>query len=470
MKKIVALVLVCVLAISLWGCDGFGGTPELRVGYARERIMPADGTPLGGYGNSDYRVTDGGFLDYLYTTCIAVTDQQDNTVLMITADLIVMNNDMLDVIERKVTEATGLPVENLMIAATHTHSSPDVDYYSNGMIPIYWELVAQQTAKAAVAALKDRMEAHMSIGTIDTEQLNFVRHVELDDGTFAGDNFGDFTDREIVDYESEADPQLQVLKFDREDGKDVVLANWQAHATKTGGSSKTDISADFIGSFRAYAEKSVDCLFAYFQGAAGNLNGRSYIEEDDCTADYKIYGQLLAGYAKTCLDNNMKQIDVGQIKLKTMEYEAYVDHSDDKLVAEATLIKNYWNQTNDRLAAVEMGKEYGINSPYHAMSIISNAARGETEKLTITAFSIGDISFITAPYEMFDTQGMYIKNNTPFEMTFIMGYCDGSFSYIASEIAYEHGCYEVDTGHFVKGTAEKLAQQYVQMLNEIKGE
>ncbi len=62
-----------------------------------------------------------------------------------------------------------------------------------------------------------------------------------------------------------------------------------------------------------------------------------------------------------------------------------------------------------------------------------------------------------------------LSRNTPFQMAFVQGYCNGIYDYIPSEIAYTHGCYEMDHGYFVKGTGEELADLYVKMLKDLHG-
>ncbi len=68
-----------------------------------------------------------------------------------------------------------------------------------------------------------------------------------------------------------------------------------------------------------------------------------------------------------------------------------------------------------------------------------------------------------------DTQGMFIKDNSPFKMTFIMGYANDMNFYMPSELSFENGCYEVDNSYYIKGTAEALADRYVAMLNALHG-
>ena len=107
MKKLLALLLVVIQVFALCACKESNNTEKesnntegnvtamntnaensLRVGYARENVTPNYSIPLAGYGNTLQRMSNG-FVSYLYTTCIAITDSDDSTVLLFTSDLIV---------------------------------------------------------------------------------------------------------------------------------------------------------------------------------------------------------------------------------------------------------------------------------------------------------------------------------------------------------------------------------------------
>ena len=97
----------------------------------------------------------------------------------------------------------------------------------------------------------------------------------------------------------------------------------------------------------------------------------------------------------------------------------------------------------------------------------------ETQSLTQEALCIGDLSFIIAPYEMFSTSAMAVKAGTPFEMTFVMAYANGSEGYIPTTEGYEYndnvGCYEAYNSPWPKGAAEELSAGYLDLLKELKG-
>ena len=88
--------------------------------------------------------------------------------------------------------------------------------------------------------------------------------------------------------------------------------------------------------------------------------------------------------------------------------------------------------------------------------------------MPIHAFRVGDLGFACAPYEMFGANGMHIKEWSPYAMTFVVSCCNGARSYLASKLAYSHGSYEVDQRRYPEGTAELLADNFVDMLKELK--
>jgi len=470
MKKLVSIILAVLMVLSLCACAGSGETskePEaaFSVGYARENITPSKSVPLAGYGNVEKRMSNN-TLDLLYATCVAISDTQDNTVLLISQDLV--SSGYYKEIRTLVNQATGVPEENIMLAATHTHSGPSASNDHPNILSWRTTYMAA-VAKAATRAMADRSAAEISIGSVDAEGLNFVRHYLQEGGSYIGDNFGSLSNGKIIAHAEDNDPEMQVIKFTRaaEDRKDIVMVNWQAHPCITGGTNETNISADFIGSTRNYVERETGLDFIYFTGAAGNQNAKSRIEGETPTTDVNEYGQLLGDYVIKALEN-LTPVASGEVKTSKLMYEGKVNHTmEDKLDLAKEVNALY--KATDRDTANKLAREYGFSSVYHCNGVITRSSMGETLTMGLHAISIGDaVSFITAPYEMFAAQGVYIKENTPYDMTFVMTCCNGATSYLPTEKAYDFGCYESHTGRFERGTAEDLAETFVEMLNAQK--
>jgi len=418
MKRTISLTLLVLLVISLFsGCTEGGSNTEpakqhtLSVGFGRTDITPTESVPLAGYGNTSRRMSTTAS-DPLYATCVAMTDDENNTVLLFHLDLTNSYSSAIPGIRISVSRAVDIPGENVQVAATHNHSAPDL---SNPLPSIerYIAYLKDQMIAAAKAALADRKPATMHIGSVYPEGLNFVRHYYLSNATSFGDNHGWRDDTVIIGHTTEADNQLQMLKFVREGAKDVVMVNWQSHPHRGGGSSNTKITSDIVGSMRDLVEEQLGCNFAYFTGASGNVNPSSRISDENITADYIEQGKALGKYVVDAYQTAFRQVQVGKVQVSTATHTAKVNHTQDHLLEVATQIQQVWKANSNNAECSTMGRPHGIHSPYHAGAIVTKAGLGETYDIPIAAFSIGDVGFVSAPYEMFDTNGKQIKEGSP---------------------------------------------------------
>ncbi len=461
-------------AVMLLGCVGCSegdssaqqndqGNGSFRVGYSRYNITPEVSVGLEGYGNVSDRMSDN-VLSSLYLTCLAISDANGNTVLLYGIDGTNSDLNITSTIRNKVSEATGVPTDNIMISATHTHSSPEIEN------PIFQASILEGAVKTAQKALAEQQETTMEIGTVQTEGLTFVRHYVQENGNIVGDNFGDKSASPIVGHVREADSEIQLLRFPCGDAKDIVVMNFGAHPTLTGGADKYDISADFVGACREKMEQELDCNFLYFTAAAGDQNASSRIAEEQKYTGWKGHGYQLAEYAINGMDS-LTEVKTGDIQIIEQKVEAKYCYDDGDLLQYCSLVFNAYN-SGGATAANAVGRPLGINSIYHARAINRRATQkdlqGESTQVTVNTIAIGDVAFVVAPYEMFSINGKQIKENSPYEMTFILTLANSHNGYFASDSAFDHGCYEVDNRYFVRGTAEQFAQCFIDMLAEMK--
>ncbi|MBQ3252282.1 MAG: neutral/alkaline non-lysosomal ceramidase N-terminal domain-containing protein [Oscillospiraceae bacterium] len=446
---------------------------NLKVGFGRKDLTPEYSVPLAGYGRTTDRMSQGWYTR-LYATCIAITDEQDKTVLIYTVDVIRSIQSWTDEVRRKVTEATGVPGEAIMISAVHTHSAPDIGAAIKEDHPFYEQYIRTLT-EAAMDAMADRTPTKAAaMGRKEIHGMNFVRHYITVDGEVIGDNFGDPTGKVFAGHTMPNDPQMQLLRLIREGKPDVLLVNWQGHPT-VGSTGATDagsvlrpfIGADYVAPFRDHIEKNSGCMVAFFQGASGNLNSRSRILEETATENVFTFGKQLAEHAMEALPA-LEDAYVGSLQTRRFIYEGKWDHSEDHMVEQAKQIRELWMRTGDHVLCREEGKKYGIHSGYHAGFILNRAAAGENYEMELNAIGLGDFSFVTAPYEMFCNNAQTVKEETPFSMTFVLTSANSGAGYIASEAAFDHGCYEVDNRKFGRGTAEKAVEHFLEMLQDMK--
>lgn len=521
--------------------------PALLVGYDRKCVTPAPGTYLGGYGNGKDRQTIGKIFedDDLFITAIAMTDPRGETLLLLTVDVVRIPRRGYDDMIDRLTAATGVPADHILMSATHSHSSPDfvdgADY-----IETWKALFLAQGEAAAVAALADRKPAQ-AFGTVrEVKDLNWVRRY-MKDGKFLGTNtLGDA-------HESAADNHLQLLRFVREGGEDVILCNWGAHSDHSkcfGGPEGSPTfhrgcSADYNYALRKTVEAETGAKFAFFQAAAGNLNPISKIEsefyrvrgrmERDDVIRPIAYGRELAGEVTEALKGSMMPLScdkavgsyhelpakrptgpaVGSpeynrayalsvvafaqrtLEVPTKEsregaafvaqkYELGDDASVDRLAADETAEKHDfaviaktlrdggrlpYTSDSSRTAGFALTKFYGfISGLYSANGLVSRSENQDKPPvaLPLHAISIGDIAFVGAPGEIFDTVGAAVKAASPFKMTFYLEMCGGSYGYFGTHLAWSHGGYEIGGASFAEGTVEAMGEEQLKMLKEMK--
>jgi len=427
MKKVLAIIFCTWMLLSLFaGCAQGGnetttGAPEiLKVGYGRADITPKESVPLYGYADSLKRYSTG-VLDSIYASCTAFQDSSGNTVLTFTQDWTSTFAEPVLWAKKDISDETGIPMGQIMVTSTHMHSGPDA-HANVDPIQRYNTYYREQMVEAAKAAIADLKECEIQIKSIKLEGFNFVRHYVMNDGSIVGDQFGTAKDKTYVGHVHDADNEMQILRFKREGAKDIMMVNWQMHPHRAASANYYLITADVIGAMRTYVEANMDCHFAYYTGASGNVNPGSRIKEENATADYLEQGQEM-GKAAIAACEEMTTVKGGAVKILKSQYTAKSE---------------------------------------------KNGVKKETV-FDLHTVTIGDVGFAYAPYEMFDTNGKQIKEGSPFAMTFVCTMANIGNGYVAEEAAYEYGGYEVEYRGYLKGTAEELANQFVSMLKELKG-
>lgn len=458
MKKLISILLSLCIVLGLCACGGGGseGPQEvagLQAGFGRVDVSPLAPIGMDGYGDRETRLS-GALLDPTYATCVALK-QGDTTFLLFTVDTLQCPDSTANKLRDSIKAELGIPAENVIIGATHTHSAATWNgATSNGCI------------QAAKDALADLAPATMTAATTTLDSMNFVRHYLMNDGTYYGSNFGDNSSG-YKDHAIEVDNEMTLLKLDRADKQDILMVNWQAHpAAAARQHDYTGISADFVCYTREKVEGEANVLLAYYTGAAGNVNPRSLIESEnlETSKNYQTYGTALGEKVIEAM-SLLQPTEGDEMKTSNNKFVVEVDHSWDHMAVEASQVVNTWKQQSLE-AGHKLARQYGFSSAYHASAVLNrSAAYKGVQTKTLTAMRVGNVAFINNDYEMFCDHGAYVKENSPYDITFVITGCAG---YIANEAAYEYRSYESDTSAFVKGTGEKLATEMARLLNELK--
>lgn len=437
----------------------------LKTGFGRADITPPKYHGLGGFGNDARRVCNN-IIDRPMLTCVALADDTGALWLIYSSDTLYVHEKMVQLVRNAVHEKLDVPETNVLMVATHTHAGPSVyagDMNETGFYPTFIEAAV----KAAGEALGDLADSEISVGQKQVPNMTFVRHYVLDDGTFIGMGFG-YPGRTRF-HTDISDDQLQLIRFRREDARDILLVNWQCHATTPSGENLTDLCTAFVGPLRNHLEGLSGCKVIFLQGAAGNLVPSSRIEEENIipSSDYIAYGRKLAEEAFSLLPE-LEAVASGQLIGSQVNHPAAVDHSDDPRAELAARIYDEYYKLTDPKERNHLIKDNGFLSVYHAMHVRGRSRLPETIGMELNALCCGDIAFATVPFEMFNSNGRFVKENSPFKMTFMLAYCNGFNSYLPDEKAFNYECYEVTARRFPRGSAEEVARENVKMLTALK--
>lgn len=494
MKKWLTMILAFAMLLSLCACAGSEQKPAAtdtqtqaqtdtqdpaaaatepaaavaQVGFARAKMMPEGVVTIAG-GEDPNRLSEG-YLDFLTASCIAFKDEAGNTVLLYTIDMQCLTATFIGGAKESISQATGIPVENIMLSCTHDHSSPSHVMDHTGIAAFQGGPFKTALIESGKNAIADLAPAQISIGEVKSEGLVFVRHYNMQDGTVAGPAYGNLVPEEIIGQAYDGDPTIQIVKFDRQAAgkKDIVLFNIGAHATYFSSTATRNLSADFPGPARDYVEANAGVHAAYFMSASGDQTPNTRDPKLVHDMDYKTYGQKLGQYV---VDNlgNLTAVDSGAVKLTEDLFVADSNILDSSKAGLAAQMWALFQEQGYDVANAEARKQ-GFKSIYECRSIIMSGSYGKTKTVNINVLSLGDISFAIFSGEMFGATGRFIRENSPYDMTFVLTCANGYNGYFPTEQGYDFGCYEAYSSYVARGTAEQIGDRFIEMLKEHKGQ
>ncbi|MBQ9116624.1 MAG: neutral/alkaline non-lysosomal ceramidase N-terminal domain-containing protein [Clostridia bacterium] len=398
----------------------------LYLGAAREDITPKVGCALYGY-RPDW------FSDSLNDPLEAIAfyfKQGDTCALMITASLCLIKTSLYERIEKMITERFGIPAENIMIHATHTHSGPnvagtvgwgdvDTEYVEGIMIPALMKVVEKAVAdQTAVTMGIARGESLVGINR---------RQIDVNNRVILGQNpWGSF------------DPRMTVLSFKGTDGKiKANLIHYGAHGTASG--MNKEISRDWMGVMTDKLTRITGGITAFFNGPEGDVGPRltnGLTVGYKCAADAMELGAVAAqdavrifrdmgGYANAALSVSRKDI---QIPLSPRPDKQTLEEKFGVYKNETVNINAAKGEYYRRImGSYEAGYE---DKPYRT--------------LPQTVIRLGDVAFVSFPYELFSEIGMRIAQESKIPYVLSLSNTNGSEGYFVTEDQICRGGYEIE--------------------------
>ena len=420
---------------------------QYSVGFARLDMTPPMGVPLGGSWEKRSAI---GVRDPLYVNAVAFGDGEKSAVLLV-MDLLGIYGVRGYQWAKDLEKELQLPENSLILCSTHTHTGPSV-----GADELYDKWLYRRLRDAAQIALDDRKPLVDLRWTEDrAEGLAYVRRFKLSDGTVMTNPAGTYQDM-IVGPAGYVDDTMRVIRILREDAKEIVITNFQAHPDNIGG---CYVSADYPGAFRNHMEQQLGnahCVF--LDGCEGQMviSQRKPGQPKTPASHEKAtrYGIKLAEKALSLVEKTVSTEATGlsfgelAVDLKTKRDSSRVPESQ-------RIIELYDSGRWEEVASTKKQANY---LSAEARKIVALERSGEDYRPTaVCAIAFCGMALVGIPGEPFNEVGVQIRGNSKSPATCCMCQANGCHGYYPTAEAYDQGGYESYNTPYVKGTAEQLA-------------
>ena len=429
-----------------------------RAGCAQQIITPPVGTSLAGYFHD--RVSTS-VRDDLYAKAIVI-ENGESRLALVSCDLIGITEEIAAPAKAFIEQEMGIPPENVLICATHTHTGPEIR--SNAVVPCREAWVAElprRIADAVKTAADAMCSATLRVGRATAYGCAFNRLFRLKDGS---EQFGKRgRDAEVIAEAGPIDPELQTLSVVDEAGNLRALAvNFALHSDVIGGGSADFISADWPGMLgqNIAAVYGQDVVTLLLQGTCGDINhvphGPTYLPRGGPEKAMQL-GRALAGVAMYAAERAepMRKLPLsGRIEVLSIPY--YTREA--VLMAEIEALK---------------AKEQGPFEKYLVKRTESWPYDGKNADVPVQAMRIGDVGLVGLPAEIFVRLGLEIKHFSPPSSTFVVELANARVSnYIPTTDQAERGAYgakPILSRWLCADAGRRLVDAAVVMLHQLWG-
>ena len=445
-----------------------------KVGYAEVNINPPLGIFVHGYYIDRFAE---GFLDDLMASALALKCGE-KTILLIAVDNCLIRTSVADGYRHKIAQATGVAETCIFLCASHTHTAGQVSDEPGKAENIYeyTQFVGRRLADVATMALQDLKNTRMGyIYGWAPERVAYIRRYKMKDGSTM--TCPPINDPGIDHPIGELDQRVNVLRFDREGGENIVLVNYGVHADTVNGNL---ISSDWPGWMRRTLEKALDgvkCMF--FPGAEGDVGSTNVhptagdMNDTEISFDNEMKSPGMARCGGRALAGTVLQVD---------DKAAYVDVESIDCVCKTLKIPTNM-PTAEQLPLAHKYKELhdaGRDDliPYEAMELTTVVAEAirmcelengpEFIDLTLTGVRIGNVALVGIPGEPFTDVGVEIKKAEGWDLILPCALTGGYGGYFPMQSAFDEGGYEARTSRYKAGVAERIIAGGKELLAQMK--
>src|SRR5262245_5971774 len=270
--------------------QGADAKKVLRAGAYAVDITP-EYFPVSSNGNISDRLATVAH-DPLHARCL-VLHNGETSLAIVVCDSCKIPRDIFDAAKALASQRTGIPVTNMLMSATHTHSAVTVTgVFQSEPEARYREFLVRRIADGIEQAHRQFQPARIGWTTAEDATQVFNRRWFTKPGVENRDPFGKTGeavrmnpgfDKNIIDRPSgPVDPQISLLAVQNLHGTPIaLLANYSLHYV--GGVEANALSADYFAEFANLMTRKIGAAKAnppfvgiMSNGTSGNINNTNF--------------------------------------------------------------------------------------------------------------------------------------------------------------------------------------------------
>jgi len=456
-------VLFLIIAAAAFASQARPDERPWFVGYAEADITPAPGqVQMSGFGRERYA---GGALASLLTQVVAFRDGENNTGVLIAADILDFDRVMVEAIRHAITYKHGIPAKNIMLAASHTHWGPAVRFrmsFSIGAPNVwYMDLLEDKILAGVEAALKNLSPAVVEYGWIDFRGIGCNRRLPADGkiiwGPYKEGSFDGHTP--IIRIGRDAKPQQ------------LLVIGHACHPTSSGPIQKW--SPDYPGAMRNYlAAELSDTKAVFVQGCGGDAKvvhedpGSGKLVFSASPEQAKAAGEKLAGAILKHLETERMIPLGGQLACSL-------------ITGQISYGERWSPEEIERLAYPEPTKNGQRHSwqTWTARQSLALPDHSQSFRYDVQVWKLGNcLTVFGMEGEICSPWGPMLRAMAPTEQAMVIGYANGTGSYIPDKRIVREGGYESLTSQhayflpapFTENIDSEIRQIVTRALNAVK--
>ncbi|MGQ9455424.1 MAG: neutral/alkaline non-lysosomal ceramidase N-terminal domain-containing protein [Armatimonadota bacterium] len=427
---------------------------EVKAGVSKVDITPH--TPVWMDGMIREHKSEG-VHDPLFARALYISSgEPDRGCVIVSADICAIRAEDASIVRREASSRTGVPAENIVIAATHTHSGPATKGFFNPLELEYVANMRERLVDATVRAVADARTAVIGSASGKENTISQYRRLLADDGHVVM-NWEEWPAERIVRVLGEPDEEVGVVAVAEANNPDrymCVLFNHAGHPNVMSGENYL-ISADYPGWACAKIEERVGGVAIFVNGAEGSVDIDG-LKDRDWQGVARAGGALADAVIET-LDRVQLRPDIRICST----YTAYELPRRRITREELEWAENVIAVTSGRIEA----HADGVGDDYRAVLYKRLSEARGLISVEQTCIALGETALVSFPGELFTEIGGLIKVQSPFARTYIIGLANGCLGYVPTREAICQGGYEVEVRELGDEAAEIVVEKTLELLN-----